>query len=134
MPGLHTTRIIHGTDYRWLGSNHHRPARSGVLDLAAFAAHVKGGGVLYGQPSAGYVPSGTPVTKQGDRYVPYEVGASFDGVLLRDISVGDAGGDPMITAAILDDGRLIGKYVPTADGEPFVTPDKTDNNTSIIFA
>jgi len=133
MPALQITSVIHGEDLRWMGTSHYRPARTGVLNLAQFAAHVIHG-VTGGRVDAGYLPAGLPVTKAADgHYVPYVAGEPFDGVLVRNVSLQDAGNDPLLGAPILDDGRVVTQYVPTADGEPFVAPDKADNNTSIIF-
>jgi hypothetical protein len=132
MPGLQITKQINGTDLRWLGTARFRPARTGVLRRAAFAAHVRTG-VLHGLASAGYIPAGTPVSKEGAHYVPFTGDNDFDGVLLRDISLADFGADPLMGAPILDDGRVVTEFVPTPGGVPFVAPPKEKNNSTIIF-
>lgn len=89
------TESVGGGDQSWLGSRHGVVnARTGTLKASAFTDK--------------FVPSGMPVAKDGDTYVPYTGTNTLIGFVLNDTTV--AHGDAPV--AILDHGRVIAANVP----------------------
>lgn len=116
---LTTTKESYGgSKLSWLGSRHGVDnARTVTIDRSKLAPETV---------TAGVIPAGTPLAKDGAKVAPYTVGGGqvFVGFLLTDQSVKAGGGD--IVAPLLDHGRVIVAKLPVA----FTAP---ENATSFVF-
>lgn len=128
MPRL-TTETIGVGDQSWLGSTHGiRNARTETVDISTFTAAT--------HYPKGYIPSGFPVAKVGDKLVPYDptAGTTSDagvlaGHLLTDFKVS---GTADLPAAVLDHGRVKTAKI-TAILANFAAPAAAKNATTIVY-
>lgn len=103
------TETFGGSDYRWLGSKDGTTeARTVTLDYSSWTGKVDTGRLQGGEAIA--------YDTSTDKWVPYAANGSNDtnkvqGFLLNDVPVVTGAGD--IVAPMLDEGRIIVKYLPS---------------------
>lgn len=97
------TEKFGGDKASWLGSRHAvTNARTITIDRSSLTKETH-------YPD-GYLPSGLPLAKSGDKYKPLDEGETLVGFLLTNQTVKTDGGD--IVAPLLDHGRVIVKNLP----------------------
>lgn len=100
------TETFGGTDQRWLGSREGTDtARTVTLDHDAWSGKVVNG----------RLKGGEPIKITGGKYVPYAGTGTLVGFLLNDVPFRiDTVAKPDKVAPMLDRGRIIVKYLPSA--------------------
>lgn len=109
-------------DQSWLGSAHGTNAAQTItLDVSTFTAatHYPGG----------YLKSGLPLAKDGDKHVLWTAGADLAGFLFTAVSAPVVASTP-VGAALLEHGRVIVAKLPV----PVDTAGQATASGRIIFA
>lgn len=116
MPGFQTVAVA-GVDRSWLGSTHGIDACATYgLTPAGFKTQVKNG----------VLPSGTPISVNEGKAVPFDASKGLAGFIFNDLRVVNE--NELAAVAVLQHGTVFLDRLPVSFDEPAV------NKTSIVFA